>query len=436
MESVLIKSIKARQILDSRGTPTVEVDVITENDRMGRASVPSGASTGVFEAIELRDNNPKYYFGKSVLQAVKNVNETIAPALIGKNVYDQQGIDKLMIELDGTESKSLLGANAILGVSLAVCKAGAISKNESLFTYLSNGKGNILPIPMMNVINGGKHADNNLNIQEFLIMPVGAKTWSKALEMCAETFHALKTVLKKSGFSTGVGDEGGFAPNFKDDEEALKFIIKSVETAGYKMGEDFKIALDIASSEMYNEASKLGQKGKYYFWKTKQMFTIDELLNYYEKLIKKYNIISIEDGFAEDDWDSWELMTKKLGKKIQIIGDDLFVTNPTRLAKGIKYNSANAILIKLNQIGTVSETLNTMQLAKENNFNCIISHRSGETEDNYIADFAVATGCGQIKTGAPSRSERVAKYNQLTRIEEELGKKAKFLGGKVFDKYK
>ena len=420
-----ITKIKARQILDSRGTPTVEVDVYTQSGAFGRASVPSGASTGSKEAIELRDNNPNYYFGKSVLNAVKNVNKKIAKKLIGQNVFEQEKIDNIMLELDGTKNKANLGANAILGVSLAVSKAGANSKKEPLSKYLSNGE-NVLPMPMMNVINGGKHADNNLNIQEFMIMPTGASNWSEALNWCAEVFHTLKGVLKENGFSTVVGDEGGFAPNFKDDEQALDFIVEAIKKAGFKPKKQFNIALDIASSEMFNEATKIGQEGKYYFWKSKKLYTQDELMKYYSNLIKKYPIISIEDGFDENDWDAWAKFTKKFGNKIQIVGDDLFVTNTEILQKGIKQNSANAILVKLNQIGTVTETLNAINLAKSAGFNCIISHRSGETEDNYIADIAVATSAGQIKTGAPSRSDRVAKYNQLLRIEEELGKKAKF----------
>jgi len=427
MKADKITKIKARQILDSRGTPTVEVDVYTESGAFGRASIPSGASTGINEAVELRDNNKNYYFGKSVLQAVENVNKTIAKKVIGLNVFEQTKIDQTMIDLDGTANKSKLGANAILGVSLACCKAGANSKGQSLFKYLSQGE-DVLPMPMMNVINGGKHADNSLNIQEFMIVPVGAISWSQALQWCAEVFHSLKSVLKENGFPTIVGDEGGFAPNFKEDEQALQFIVEAINRAGYKPKKDFCIALDVASSEMYNEAEKIGEKGKYLFWKSKKLFTANELLNYYSDLIKKYPIIIIEDGFGEEDCDNWAIFTKKMGSKIQIIGDDLFVTNTKLLQKGIKNKSANAILIKLNQIGTVTETLNAIKMAKQAGFGTIISHRSGETEDNYIADFAVATASGQIKTGAPSRSDRVAKYNQLLRIEEELGSKAKFIG--------
>lgn len=420
----LITKIKARQILDSRGTPTVEVDVFTQSGAFGRASVPSGASTGSKEAIELRDGNPNYYFGKSVLNAVKNVNTKIAKKIVGMNVFDQEKIDQAMIELDGTPNKAKLGANAILGVSLAVLKAGACSKKKDLFEYVGN-KEFVLPMPMMNVINGGKHADNSLNIQEFMIMPVGAKSWSQALEWCAEVFHSLKGVLKADGYSTVVGDEGGFAPNFKKDEQAFEYIVKAVETAGFKPKKDFCIAIDVASSEMMNEAKKLKKQG-YYFWKSKKLFSADELLAYYEDMIKKYPIVSIEDGFDENDWPAWQKFVKKLGKKIQIVGDDLFVTNPQILEKGIELKAANSILIKLNQIGTVSETLKTIARAKDAGFSTIVSHRSGETEDSYIADISTGSCAGQIKTGAPSRSDRVAKYNQLLRIEEKLGKRAKF----------
>lgn len=425
-----IKTIHARQILDSRGTPTVEVDVILDNGILGRASVPSGASTGIHEAIELRDNDTNFYFGKSVMQAVNNVNSIIAPALIGLDTINQTKIDQIMLDLDGTPNKSKLGANAILGVSLAVAKAGAISCNLPLYRYL-NPNGNTLPTPMMNVINGGKHADNNLNIQEFMIMPVSATSWQQALQMCAETFHALKSVLKSSGYVTNVGDEGGFAPNFNSDIEALDFIMRAIDKAGYTAGTDFRIALDVASSEMFNEATKINEEGKYFFWKSKKLFTVDELMNYYAKLLDNYPIASIEDAFAEEDWDAWTKFTARFGDRLQIVGDDIFVTNSIRLSKGIEEKSANAILVKLNQIGTLTETIDTINLAQENGINCVISHRSGETEDNYIADIAVACNAGQIKTGAPSRSDRVAKYNQLLRIEEELDTSARFLGGKA-----
>lgn len=418
-----ITKIKARQILDSRGTPTVEVDVFTQSGAFGRASVPSGASTGSKEAIELRDGNKDYYFGKSVLKAVKNVNTKIAKQIVGQNVFNQAKIDKIMIDLDGTDNKAKLGANAILGVSLAVAKAAACSKKVSLYKYLGTGKQ--MPCPMMNVINGGKHADSSLNIQEFMIMPTGAKSWSEGLLWCDTVFHTLKKVLKEKGYATAVGDEGGFAPNFKKDEEALEFLVEAIKTAGFTPKKDFQIALDVAASEMMNEAKKMGKQG-YYFWKSKKLYSADELLAYYEDLIQKYPIISIEDGFDEDDWESWQKFTKKMGKKIQIVGDDLFVTNTKILETGIKRKAANAILIKLNQIGTVTETLNAIKMAKDAGFNTIISHRSGETEDCYISDIAVATCAGQIKTGAPSRSDRVAKYNELIRIEEELGKTAVF----------
>lgn len=427
-----IKSINSRQILDSRGTPTVEVEVTLQNGTTGRASVPSGASTGASEALELRDNKPTLFFGKSVQKALNNINKIITPALVGQNSLKQANIDKIMLALDGTTNKTKLGANAILGVSMAVCRAGANYKKVPLFQYLSNGSANVLPMPMMNVINGGKHADSSLNIQEFMIVPVGAKSWSKALQMCAEVFHALKTILKEHKLSTAVGDEGGFAPNFKSDEEAIKFILLAVERAGYKPSRDFKIALDVASSEMYNFAKEMGQTGKYYFWKSKKFYSVPELLDYYAHLVSTYPIVSIEDGFAEEDWSAWGLLNNKLGKKIQLVGDDLFVTNPTRLTRGIREKSANAILIKLNQIGTVTETLQCIALAQKNGIKTVISHRSGETEDTFIADLVVATGAGQIKSGAPSRGERVAKYNQLLRIEEALGNNACFAGSKIF----
>ena len=424
MKKDAIKTIHARQILDSRGNPTIEVDVKLESGAFGRASVPSGASTGAFEAVELRDGDKSFYNGKSVLNAVKNVNEIIQPNLIGKNSFNQKLIDKVMIELDGTQNKSKLGANAILGVSLACAKASANSKNKPLFEYL--GDGNVLPVPMMNILNGGKHADNNVNCQEFMIMPVGVKSFSEALRCGAEVFHALKTVLKEAGFSTSVGDEGGFAPNLKSDEDGLFYIVEAIKKAGYKPGKDVFIALDVASTEMYDEAEKIGKKGSYYFWKTGQIFTTDELISYYKDLIKKYPIISIEDGLAEEDWEGWQKLTKVLGKKVQLVGDDLFVTNTERLKKGIEKKCANSILIKLNQIGSLSETFDAINLAKQNGMTAIVSHRSGETEDTTIADLCVALNCGLIKTGAPSRTDRVAKYNQLLRIEESLGKSAKF----------
>ena len=430
MKELKIKQIKARQILDSRSNPTVEVDVTLENGVMGRACVPSGASTGAFEAVELRDGDKSKYNGKSVYKAVENVNTVIAQAIIGMNAYDQRAIDNKMIELDGTENKAKLGANAILGVSLAVCVAVAKSEGVSLFKYL--GKGNVLPVPMLNILNGGKHADNNLNCQEFMIMPIGAKTFSQALEMSATIYQNLKKVLKEKGYATGVGDEGGFAPNLQNDEEALVLIVEAIEKSGYKKGEEVAIALDVAATEMYDEAVKIGQEGKYYFWKTKQLFSTSELIEYYKNLIEKYPIVSIEDGLSEEDWNGWKELTKELGNRIQLVGDDLFVTNTKRLKKGIELGVANSILVKVNQIGSLSEAIDAIELAKNNNMTAVVSHRSGETEDTFIADLVVALACGQIKTGAPCRSERVAKYNQLLRIEEELGDEAIYSGVKAF----
>lgn len=422
MEGVKIKSVHARQILDSRSNPTLEVDVTLSNGAMGRAAVPSGASTGAYEAVELRDGNKNYYNGKSVLNSVNNVNKIISKTVVGLNCFDQKNLDKKLIELDGSVNKANLGANAILGVSLATAVAAANAKGVPLYRYL--GKESILPVPMLNILNGGKHADNNLNIQEFMIVPTGAKTFSQALEWSSNIYHALKELLKNKNLSTGVGDEGGFAPNLKDDEEALDFIVRAIKKAGLKLGGDVGIALDVAASEMFNEAQKISEEGKYYFWKTKKLFTTEKLIEYYQKLVKKYNIISIEDGLAEEDWEGWAKLTKILGNKIQLVGDDLFVTNVERLKKGIKQKCANAILIKVNQIGSLTETIEAIKLAQKNGYGVIVSHRSGETEDTFIADLAVGLGCGQIKTGAPCRSERVAKYNQLLRIEEKLGAKA------------
>lgn len=422
MEAVKIKSVHARQILDSRSNPTLEVDVTLSNGAMGRAAVPSGASTGAYEAVELRDGNKNYYNGKSVLNAVNNVNKIISKTVVGLNCFDQKNLDKKLIELDGSVNKANLGANAILGVSLATAVAAANAKGVPLYRYL--GKESILPVPMLNILNGGKHADNNLNIQEFMIVPTGAKTFSQALEWSSNIYHELKELLKNKNLSTGVGDEGGFAPNLKDDEEALDFIVRAIKKAGLKLGGDVGIALDVAASEMFNEAQKISEEGKYYFWKTKKLFTTEKLIEYYQKLVKKYNIISIEDGLAEEDWEGWAKLTKILGNKIQLVGDDLFVTNVERLKKGIKQKCANAILIKVNQIGSLTETIEAIKLAQKNGYGVIVSHRSGETEDTFIADLAVGLGCGQIKTGAPCRSERVAKYNQLLRIEEKLGAKA------------
>ena len=388
--------------------------------------MPSGASTGAYEACELRDGDKSKYNGKSVYKAVDNVNTILKQTLCGMNAFDQRALDEKMIELDGTQNKSKLGANAMLGVSLANAVACAKAQGLSLFRYL--GDGNTLPVPMLNILNGGKHADNNLNCQEFMVMPVGAKTFSQALEMSAVIYQNLKKVLKEKGYATGVGDEGGFAPNLANDEEALVLICEAIEKSGYKKGDEVAIALDVASTEMYDEAEKIGERGKYYFWKTKQLFTCDELIEYYKGLIAKYPIISIEDGLSEEDWQGWQKLTKQLGDKIQLVGDDLFVTNTKRLQKGIEMKVANSILVKVNQIGTLTEAIDAINLAKQNHMTAVVSHRSGETEDTFIADLVVALNCGQIKTGAPCRSERVAKYNQLLRIEEELGSQAVYKG--------
>jgi enolase len=416
-----IKTITAREILDSRGNPTVEVDVILDSNVMGRAAVPSGASTGSREAVELRDGDKKRYLGKGVLKAVENVNEVITPELVGKNPEDQNAIDALMIKLDGTENKGKLGANAILGISLAMAKAAAQGRGMSIFRYLGGEGAHRLPIPFFNILNGGKHADNNVDIQEFMISPVGATSFREALRMAAETYHTLKSVLKSKSLSTAVGDEGGFAPNLASNEEAIKIIVAAIEKAGYKPGKDISIVLDPAASEFY-------QDGKYVLKADNSKLSSKELVSYYANLISKYPIISIEDGLAEDDWDGWKIMTDELGKKIQLTGDDIFVTNPKILAEGIKKGIANSVLIKLNQIGTLSETMKTVEMAKTAGYTCMFSHRSGETEDSFLADITVATNAGQLKTGAPARSERLAKYNQLLRIEEELGSKATFRG--------
>ncbi len=422
-----IIDVVAREILDSRGNPTVEVEVYTEDGYVGRAAVPSGASTGAFEAVELRDGDKSKYLGKGVCKAVDNVNTEIAEAVIGMNVLDQVAIDRAMIELDGTPNKGRLGANAILGVSLACAKAAAESLGVSLYNYIGGCNAKTFPVPMMNIINGGKHADNSVNIQEFMIMPVGATSFREALRMCAEVFHNLKSVLKAKGYSTAVGDEGGFAPNLKSDEEAIQVIVEAVEKAGFKPGDDFRIAIDAASTEMFEEAKKIGKDG-YYFWKTDIFMTREEIVAYWEDLASKYPIISLEDGVAEEDWDGWKILTDKLGDKIQLVGDDLFVTNTERLKKGIELGVANSILIKVNQIGTLTETLEAIEMANRAGYTAVTSHRSGETEDATIADIAVATNSGQIKTGAPSRTDRVAKYNQLLRIEEELGDIAYYPG--------
>lgn len=420
----LIIDVHARQILDSRGNPTIEVDVLTENGAMGRAAVPSGASTGAHEAVELRDNDKTKYMGKGVLQAVANVNDKLAKELQGMDVFEQNAIDKLMIEIDGTENKGNLGANAILGISLAVAKAAAQESRQPLYRYVGGVNANTLPIPMMNILNGGSHADNKVDFQEFMVMPVGAPTFSEALRWGAEVFHTLKTVLKKKGYSTNVGDEGGFAPDFASNEEAIETVLQAIEAAGYKAGEDIFIAMDPAVSEFYDTAT-----GLYTFKKSDgRQLTSEQMVEYWEDWINKYPIISLEDGLAEDDWAAWASLTEKLGKKVQLVGDDLFVTNTTRLQKGIDMHVANSILVKVNQIGTLTETINAVTLAQTNGYTSVMSHRSGETEDSTIADLAVALNCGQIKTGSASRSDRIAKYNQLLRIEEELGSNAKFIG--------
>ncbi|NLX76074.1 MAG: phosphopyruvate hydratase [Clostridiaceae bacterium] len=427
-----IESVYGREILDSRGNPTVEVEVIAEGGFVGRAAVPSGASTGAFEAVELRDGDKGRYLGKGVQKAVDNINNIIAPEIEGMNVFDQALIDRTLIELDGTKNKSKLGANAILGVSLAVAKAAAEALGLSLYQYIGGTNSKVLPVPMMNIINGGKHADNSVTIQEFMIMPVGATSFKQALQWCAEVFHNLKKVLSSKGYSTAVGDEGGFAPNLKSDEEALEVIVEAIKKAGFEPGKDFRLAIDAAATEMYEEAKAIGEEGKYYFWKTKVLKTKEEMVSFWEELASKYPIISLEDGVAEEDWEAWKLLTDRLGSKIQLVGDDLFVTNTERLARGIELGVANSILIKVNQIGTLTETLEAIEMANRAGYTAVTSHRSGETEDTTIADIAVATNSGQIKTGAPSRTDRVAKYNQLLRIEEELGEVAEYPGLKAF----
>jgi enolase len=421
-----IVNIFARQILDSRGNPTVEVDVMTQEGIIGRASVPSGASTGTLEAVELRDNDARYYLGKGVLNAVSNVNTILAEELRGFIVTDQAEIDKKMIEIDGTPNKSKLGANAMLAVSMACAQAAAIETGQPLFRYLGGVNANTLPIPMMNIINGGSHADNSVDFQEFMIMPVGAETFSDAIRMGVEVFHNLKTVLKEKGLSTNVGDEGGFAPNLGSNEEAVELIIKAIEKAGYVAGKDVFIALDVASSEFYNEEEKM-----YHFkWSTGNKLTSAQMVDYLKSWTEKFPIISIEDGIAENDWDGWKLLTDAIGDKVQLVGDDLFVTNTSIFEKGIELGVANSILIKLNQIGTVTETINAINMAYRNGYTAIISHRSGETEDTFLADLAVAMNSGLIKTGSASRTDRIAKYNQLLRIEEMLGENAIFVGPK------
>ena len=424
-----IVDVVGRQVIDSRGNPTVEVDVYVDdgiNTYMGRAAVPSGASTGIFEACELRDGDKSMYLGKSVTKAVDAVNDEIAEAIIGLNALDQVEIDRVMIELDGTPNKSRLGANAILGVSLATAKAAAEALGMPLYTYIGGVNAKTLPVPMMNILNGGAHASNNVDIQEFMIMPVGAESFTQALRWCAEVFHNLKKVLSEMGMTTAVGDEGGFAPNLKKDEDAIKVILTAVEKAGFKPGEQFMIAIDAASSEWYQE------DGTYFLPKAKKKMTKQQLVNYWKNLTSKYPIISLEDGVAEEDWEAWGMLTKAIGSKVQLVGDDLFVTNVERLSRGIDLGVGNSILIKVNQIGSLTETLDAIQMANRAGYTAVVSHRSGETEDTTIADIAVAVNAGQIKTGAPSRTDRVAKYNQLLRIEEELGDTAEYLGLKAW----
>ena len=416
---LLIKEVSALEVLDSRGNPTVQVEVMTQNGYIGKALVPSGASTGSFEAVELRDGDEKRYLGKGVTKAVENVNKKISKRLEGMNVYNQREIDKMLLDLDDTPNKSNLGANATLGVSLAVAKAAAQSLGIELYEYIGGINGAQLPIPMMNILNGGKHSDNNINIQEFMIMPIGNITFKERLQRGVEVYHNLKKVLKENGYSVAVGDEGGFAPNLEDEEEALKYIVKAIEKAGFVPGKDIALSLDIASTEMYDEAKKIGKEG-YYFWKTKELKTKEEMVEYIIYLTQKYPIISVEDGVAEEDWETWEILTNRIGEKVQLVGDDLFVTNIDRLQKGINKKVANAILIKPNQIGTLTETLEAIELAKKYGYKTIISHRSGETEDTTIADLAVAVNAGQIKTGAPCRTDRVAKYNRLLNIEHNI----------------
>lgn len=426
MLSVVIKAVKGREILDSRGNPTVEVDIILEDGSSGRAAVPSGASTGTHEAVELRDGDRSRYLGKGVKQAVTNVNDILGPAVIGENALDQNSLDEKLIELDGTSNKERYGANAILGISMAVARAASASKKVPLFSYLSEGKATVLPIPMMNILNGGQHADNNVDIQEFMIFPVGATSFAEALQMGTETFHQLKSVLKKKGLNTSVGDEGGFAPDLRSNEEAIEVILEAASNTGYQIGKQLFITLDVAASEIYDMDRQV-----YILESEKKELTSEEMVEYYYRLVSQYPIISIEDGLAEDDWEGWSIQNNKLGSKIQIVGDDLTVTNVDRLQKAIDIRAMNAILIKLNQVGTVTETVETIDLARENGMAAVVSHRSGETEDTFIADFCVAMGNGQIKTGSASRTDRICKYNQLIRIEETLGSDAKFPGKEV-----
>lgn len=431
MEGFEIERIIGREILDSRGNPTVEAEVHLFDGSIGRAAVPSGASTGAFEAVELRDGDERY-LGQGVKKAVSHINNEISEALVGMDASSQGLIDEAMLQLDGTKNKGKLGANAILGVSLAAAKAVANSLDMPLYRYLGGVNAKVLPVPMMNIINGGKHADSSLNIQEFMIMPVGAGCFSDALEHCATVFHTLKKLLKADGYVTAVGDEGGFAPKFESDVQALEYIVKAVEKAGYGAGRDFYIAIDAAATEMYDEAKKAGREGEYLFWKSGEYKTVDEMVDYWDVICRSYPVISLEDGLAEEDWNGWKKLTERIGKKVQLVGDDLFVTNTERITKGMKEEISNSVLIKFNQIGSLTETLDAIESAVNHNWTAVVSHRSGETEDVTIADIAVATNAGQIKTGAPSRSDRVAKYNQLLRIEQELGSSARYLGKDAF----
>ncbi len=432
VQELFITKIWAREILDSRGNPTVEAEVETEDGSVGRAAVPSGASTGAFEAVELRDRDPGRYLGQGVQNAVRHINELIAPELEGFNVMDQRGLDRLLIELDGTDNKGKLGANAILAVSLAAAKAAAQACGQELFQYLGGIQAHLLPVPMMNIINGGKHADNSINLQEFMIMPVGAGSFREALQWSVEVFHTLKKILKSRKLATAVGDEGGFAPNLESDEQALELIVTAIKQTGFRPGTDMAIAMDAAATELYDEAKEAGHEGQYLFWKSGQLKTKAEMVDYWADLADRYPIRSLEDGLAEDDWEGWRMLTDRLGKKIQLVGDDLFVTNTERIQKGIRLGVGNSVLIKLNQIGTLTETLDAIEMAMHNNWTAIVSHRSGETEDVTIADVVVAMNAGQIKTGAPSRTDRVAKYNQLLRIEEALGHAAVYAGANAF----
>ena len=421
-----IKTIRAREILDSRGNPTVEVEVTLSDENSGRAAVPSGASTGAFEAVELRDGGARY-LGKGVVSAVENISKIIAPALIGKDPFDQRGVDNAMLALDGTANKSKLGANAILGVSLAVARAAANSKKLPLYSFIGGADATLLPVPMMNILNGGAHADTNVDIQEFMIAPIGAESFKEALRWGAEIYHSLKSVLKKRGLATSIGDEGGFAPNLESNRAALDLIVEAVEKAGYKLGSQIALAMDVAATEFH-------ENGHYNF--EGKSLSASEMIAYYKELVDSYPLVSIEDPLSEDDWDGWSAITKELGERVQLVGDDLFVTNPTRLSRGIESKTANALLVKVNQIGTLTETLDAVSMAHKAGYKSMMSHRSGETEDTTIADLAVAANSGQIKTGAPARSERVAKYNQLLRIEEELGQKAKYAGRNAFPRFK